>query len=201
MNDVSGFASALAERAGSMCELCGSHESLSVMEVPPSDAPDADRCILICETCGSQIAAPDSDDVSHWRCLSDSMWSDTPPVKVLTWRLLKRFEAQAWAKDLLDQMYLDEDMQRWAECVSLSDPAAGDDDAGSTPTVDSNGAALISGDSVCIIKDLNVKGTTFTAKRGTIVRNIRLTNNPEHVEGRVNGTAIVLKTCFLKKST
>jgi hypothetical protein len=52
MNDVSGFAAALAERAGSVCELCGSHESLSVMEVPPSDTPDADRCILICETCG-----------------------------------------------------------------------------------------------------------------------------------------------------
>jgi protein PhnA len=81
--------------------------------------------------------------------------------------------------------------------------AAGDssDDVSDKPTVDSNGAVLANGDAVCIIKDLNVKGTTFTAKRGTIVRSIRLTSNPEHVEGRVNGTVIVLKTCFLKKST
>ena len=201
MNDVSGFAAVLTQRAGSVCELCGSHESLSVMEVPPSDTPDADRCILICETCAGQIAAPDSGDGSPWRCLSDSMWSDTPAVKVLTWRLLKRVEVQAWAKDLLDQMYLDEATQQWAESAMLSDQSAADEDSGSAPTVDSNGATLISGDSVCIIKDLNVKGTTFTAKRGTIVRNIRLTNNPEHVEGRVNGTVIVLKTCFLKKST
>ena len=201
MNDVSSFAAALAERANSQCELCGSHESLSVVEVPPSDAPDADRCALICETCSGQIAASDTSDVAHWRCLSDSMWSETPAVKVLTWRLLKRFEAQAWAKDLLDQMYLDEDTQQWANSVSLSDQSASDGEEGSAPTVDSNGATLISGDSVCIIKDLNVKGTTFTAKRGTIVRNIRLTNNPEHVEGRVNGTVIVLKTCFLKKAT
>jgi protein PhnA len=110
-------------------------------------------------------------------------------------------ETNAWAQDLLDQMYLDEETQQWAESVSRSDPSAADGDAGSAPTIDSNGATLISGDAVCIIKDLNVKGTTFTAKRRTIVRNIRLTNNPEHVECRVNGTVIVLKTCFLKKST
>jgi protein PhnA len=63
------------------------------------------------------------------------------------------------------------------------------DDVSDKPTVDSIGAVLVNGDSVGIIKDLNVKGTIFTAKRGTIVRNIRLTGNPEHVEGRVNGTA------------
>jgi len=51
-----------------------------------------------------------------------------------------------------------------------------------------------------LIKDLDVKGAGFTAKRGTAVRNISLTSNPEHIEGRVNGTRIVLLTCFLKKS-
>ena len=122
-------------------------------------------------------------------------------VKVLTWRLLKRMEAQAWAKDLLDQMYLEDDVRKWAESVGLDDAQTPDDEGGNAPTVDSFGAALISGDSVCIVKDLNVKGTSFTAKRGTIVRNIRLTSNPDHVEGRVNGTVIVLKTCFLKKAT
>jgi len=65
---------------------------------------------------------------------------------------------------------------------------------------DSNGVILSAGDTVTIIKDLNVKGAGFTAKRGTAVRNISLTSNPEQIEGRVNGVKIVLLTCFLKKS-
>lgn len=59
---------------------------------------------------------------------------------------------------------------------------------------------LSAGDTVVIIKDLNVKGTSFVAKRGTSVRGISLTSNPEHIEGRVNGTRIVILTCFVKKS-
>lgn len=64
---------------------------------------------------------------------------------------------------------------------------------------DTNGVVLSAGDTVTIIKDLNVKGAGFTAKRGTAVRNISLTPNPEQIEGRVNGVKIVLLTCFLKK--
>ena len=51
-----------------------------------------------------------------------------------------------------------------------------------------------------LIKDLVVKGGGFTAKRGTLVKNIALTSNPKHVEGRVNGTVIVLVAAFLKKA-
>ena len=50
------------------------------------------------------------------------------------------------------------------------------------------------------IKDLVVKGANFTAKRGTMVKNISLTSNPEHIEGRVNGTRIVLVSAFMKKA-
>jgi protein PhnA len=65
---------------------------------------------------------------------------------------------------------------------------------------DSNGTILIEGDSVTLIKDLKVKGSSSTLKRGTLVKNIRLTNNNEEIEGRVSGSEIVLKTCFLKKA-
>jgi protein PhnA len=139
--------------------------------------------------------------VNHWRCLIDAVWNENGAVKVLAWRVLKCLEGQSWASDLLEQIYLDEDLQEWAAAVSLIATDDVTDETSDKPTVDSNGAVLVNGDAVCIIKDLNVKGTTFTAKRGTIVRSIRLTSNPEHVEGRVNGTVIVLKTCFLKKST
>ena len=51
------------------------------------------------------------------------------------------------------------------------------------------------------VKDLEVKGAGFVAKRGTAVKNIHLCSNPEHIEARVNKMKIVLKTCFLKKSS
>lgn len=66
---------------------------------------------------------------------------------------------------------------------------------------DSNGTQLHDGDSVTVIKDLKVKGTSTTIKRGTMIKNIRLTNNEEEIEcnaEKVKG--LVLKTCFLKKA-
>ena len=66
---------------------------------------------------------------------------------------------------------------------------------------DSNGAELNEGDSVTVIKDLKVKGTSATIKRGTMIRNIHLTDNEEEIEcnaEKVKG--LVLKTCFLKKA-
>ena len=66
---------------------------------------------------------------------------------------------------------------------------------------DSNGNALADGDSVTVIKDLKVKGTSVTLKRGTVIRNIRLTDDAEEIEcnaDKVKG--LVLKTCFLKKA-
>jgi protein PhnA len=66
---------------------------------------------------------------------------------------------------------------------------------------DSNGARLNSGDSVQLIKDLKVKGTSVTLKRGTLIKNIRLTEDAEEVEcnaDKVKG--LVLKACFLKKA-
>ena len=64
---------------------------------------------------------------------------------------------------------------------------------------DSNGTLLVEGDSVHVIKDLKVKGSSIVLKRGKIFKNIRLTNNVEEVECREGKTTIVLKTCFLKK--
>ena len=64
---------------------------------------------------------------------------------------------------------------------------------------DSNGTLLAEGDSVTLIKDLKVKGSSLTLKRGTMVKNIRLTNSAGEVEGRAGGSTMVLKTEFLKK--
>ncbi|MCE9784576.1 PhnA domain-containing protein [Shewanella algae] len=184
----------LQSRCGGKCELCGAEGALSVYDLPHSgDRTDGD--IMICATCEGQIAAQDTMDVNHWRCLNDSMWSQVPAVQVMAYRMLKRLSGEGWAQDLLDMLYLEDDLKAWGDAESL---AADSDD--SAPTLDSNGTQLAAGDTVVIIKDLNVKGTSFVAKRGTAVRNIALTNNPEHIEGRVNGTRIVILSCYVKKS-
>lgn len=65
---------------------------------------------------------------------------------------------------------------------------------------DSNGNELAAGDSVQLIKDLKVKGTSVTLKRGTVAKNIRLTDDDEEIECNVDKVkGLVLKTCFLKK--
>lgn len=65
---------------------------------------------------------------------------------------------------------------------------------------DSNGNILNDGDSVQVIKDLKVKGSSTTLKRGKVFKNIRLTSRGEEVECREGKTTLVLKTCFLKKA-
>ncbi len=183
----------LLQRSDSKCELCSSNTELSVYEIPPVTDVTAETCILTCNTCKEQIENPDKVDFNHWRCLNDSMWNPEPAVQVMAWRMLDRMKAEGWPQDLLDMLYLEEDVQQWAKADQQ------DDVEETEPTLDSNGATLQSGDTVTLIKDLVVKGANFTAKRGTAVRNISLTSNPEQIEGRVNGTRIVLLTCFLKK--
>ena len=187
---------ALHTRSESKCELCGSTENLSVYEVPPTSDGSADESVLICDTCHEQIDNPDKVDIHHWHCLNDSMWSQVPAVQIMAWRMLTRLGSEGWAQDLLDMMYLDDEALVWAQATG---EGASDED--SVKHIDSNGAVLKAGDTVTLIKDLTVKGANFTAKRGTAVRGISLvTDNAEHIEGRVNGQQIVILTKFVKKS-
>ncbi|MEI7620402.1 MAG: alkylphosphonate utilization protein [Candidatus Falkowbacteria bacterium] len=66
-------------------------------------------------------------------------------------------------------------------------------------TKDSNGNVLVDGDSVQLIKDLKMKGSSTVMKVGTVVKGIRLTATPEEIECKIGKSVIVLKTCFLKK--
>jgi protein PhnA len=65
---------------------------------------------------------------------------------------------------------------------------------------DSNGAVLKDGDSVTVIKDLKVRGSSSVIKRGTMVKNLRLTDDADEVEGKVEKSVMVLRTEFLKKA-
>lgn len=178
----------LIARSGGKCELCGSSEDLSVFEIAPSDG-SADKSIYLCATCREQVENPDKMDETHFNCLGESMWSEVPAVLVMSYRLLKSLGRE----DLVDMMYMEEDVKAWADAnVGASNGVV---------VKDANGVTLNAGDSVVILKDLEVKGAGFTAKRGTTVRNITIPQDVEgHIEGRVNGTKIYLKTEFLKKA-
>lgn len=171
----------------SVCELCGSDVDVNAMEVSPSDGSE-EQSIYVCSTCKTQIDSGELDD-THFNCLNDSMWSETPAVAVMSYRLLNALGRQ----DLVDMMYMEEDIKAWAD--------AGISNEEKLVYKDANGVVLNTGDTVVITKDLDVKGTGFTAKRGTAVRNIGLVpNDAEHIEGRVNGVKIHILTKYLKKS-
>ena len=186
----------LRARSASKCELCGSPENLDVFDVPPSSDQTADQCVLICKTCRAQIENNDAIDIHHWRCLNESMWSQIPAVQVMAWRMLNRLRDETWARDALEMLYLDDETLAWAESTG-----EGTDGEDTVQHLDSNGAVLNAGDTVTLIKDLNVKGAGFTAKRGTAVRGISLVpDNAAQIEGRVEGQQIVILTEFVKKS-
>jgi protein PhnA len=119
------------------------------------------------------------------------MWSEFAPVQIAAYRMLYRLKSENWAADLLEQMYLDDAVLAVAK-QKLIDPNA-------PKTRDSNGTILNNGDTVTLIKDLEVKGAGFTAKRGTTVKKIILSDDGEHIEGKVNGTQIFLLSKYLKK--
>ena len=191
------FEKELNARSNSACELCTSTNELRAYEVAP--APNNGRLedyIFICETCHDQIEHPENADANHWRCLNDSMWSEVPAVQVMAWRMLQRLRAEGWPQDLLDMLYLEEETLNWAKATG-----EGEDKEDVQLHKDCNGVTLTMGDSVVLIKDLNVKGGGFTAKRGTAVRNISLVHdNHEQIEGRVNDQQIVILTQYVKKS-
>ncbi len=164
------------------CALCSSTEGVSDFEL--TFAPNGESA-PICSTCKSQIETKEFD-ATHWHCLNDSMWSEDLATQALAYRVLRDMGDQ----DRLEQMYFEEADLKWINADKSDDEVI---------CKDSNGVRLLAGDSVTLIKDLVVKGGGFTAKRGTLVKGIALTDNPEHIEGRVNGQRIVLVSNFLKK--
>jgi len=185
----------LQERSHHSCELCKATDNLSIYTIQPSKKVDLTDSVYACETCTSQIENSDLINPNHWRCLNDSMWSEFLPVQVLSWRMLNRVLSAGWSQDLLDMMYLDEESLEWAQ--ALGD---GVEEPMNVVHRDVNGVILEAGDSVVLIKDLKVKGSSMIAKQGTAIRRISLDQeNETYIEGKVDGKHIVIITQFVKK--
>jgi len=170
-----------------ICVLCAAPDA-TLVTLPPAE--DALACCSVCAAALAGTITPGP----RWRCLGDAIWAAEAPTQIAAYRLLQALKGEAWAADLLETVYLDPEVLARAE-AGLSDAAA------EVIHRDSNGAVLSAGDSVVLIKDLPVKGSSMVAKRGTAVRSVRLVrDNAEQIEGRVNDQTIVILTQFVKKS-
>jgi len=182
----------LRDRSSSLCEISGSDENLVVYLVEPKTDATPENSILITKSLRDQIENPETMNPNDWRGLSDSMWNENLPVQIVSWRMHARLKNM----DMLEMMYLDEDALEWAKATD-----EGDDDEGKIVHKDSNGNVLLDGDSVVLIKDLDVKGATFTAKRGAAVHNIKLVwDDASLIEGRVENQSIFILTQYVKKT-
>ena len=185
----------LKKRADNKCELCGNDEHLEIYTLAPHKDQNLKKSLVACKTCVGQIENPDTTDANHWRCLNDSMWSEHEAVQVAAWRMLSRLRKEGWPQDLLDMMYMDEEVLEFAK-------ATGEGEADPEKLIhrDVNGVVLQAGDSVVLIKDLKVKGSSMVAKQGTAVRRISLDHeNEKYIEGKVGPTQIVIITDYVKK--
>jgi len=185
----------LENRSGNKCEICSSTANLTPFLVAPKTDKITENYVYACETCFAQLENPDTAETNHWRCLNDSMWNENSAVKVISYRMLHHLRGEGWPQDLLDMIYLEEQELEWAKKGIV------EENPNAVVHRDSNGIVLLNGDSVTVIKDLNVKGSSLVAKRGTAVRNITLVHdNAEHIEGRVEGQHIVILTQYVKKN-
>jgi protein PhnA len=181
----------LMKRSGGKCELSGVTEDLKIYQILPIRKGGIDESVLLNATLIDQIENPEKMDLNLWRFLGDSMWSEHLPVQIVSWRMLSRLGNV----ELTEQMYFDEDTLAWAQATGEVE-----EDENKVIHRDSNGVVLSTGDSVVLIKDLKVKGSSMVAKQGTAVRNIRLDHeNAEYIEGRVDGQTIVIITQYVKK--
>ncbi len=157
----------------------------------------ADNEIVVLASLIDQLSGAVPLQAEDWQALPTTMWSEVPAVQVAAWRVLNRLKNESWAAEALDILYLDEETLAWAK--ALGEP---DEPTERVEHKDSLGNVLQNGDSVVITKTLDVKGSSISAKLGTVVKNIRLVeDNPEQIEGRVEGQQIVILTKYLRKQS
>ncbi|MDO8884672.1 MAG: alkylphosphonate utilization protein [Pseudotabrizicola sp.] len=169
------------------CVLCAAPDASPVQLAPGTDIA------ALCRVCAAALSGEITPG-PRWRCLGDAVWSEHAGKQIAAYRLLKALTVEPWASELLETVYLD------PEVLARAEAGQGEALAGVVHR-DSNGVQLAAGDTVMLIKDLPVKGSSMVAKRGTAVRGIRLVyDNADHIEGRVNGQTIVILCQFVKKS-
>ncbi len=112
----------LTRRAKSRCEITGvSGVPLRPYEVPPvAETPDFDRTLLVSDACMAVLEHPKRLAGREWQCLAEAVWSDMPAVQVVAWRMLRELATREdWAREALDEVFLDPEIEAWANAELL----------------------------------------------------------------------------------
>ena len=179
----------LLQRNQDLCELCNTENATIAYTVSPKSDESIENQVALCTTCMKAI-----DDVGssfHWRCLEGSIWNSTQSVQALSYRILHKYKNEGWANSLINSVDFNESTLQWAlSAFEVADVHK-----------DSFGNTLENGDNVVLTQLLNVKGTSFSASKGTVVKKIKLVHdNTEQIEGKINDQTIVILTKFVKKA-
>ena len=112
----------LARRAKSKCELTGAAGvPLRPYEVPPvGGEPDLERTLLLSEACHDVLEHPKRLAGRKWQGLAETVWSESPAVQVVAWRMLKRLaQKENWAREVVEEVFLDAEVEEWARSAEL----------------------------------------------------------------------------------
>lgn len=184
----------LISRSNSVCELCTlDTQPLQAYLVPIRKEDTPENTVVLCDTCYQAISGKEFTNPNYFHFLTGSIWSEIPAVKVLSYRILSYLKDTDWAQEALESAYLTEEELAWANS---------EQEAVSNAIVhkDAYGTILENGDSIFLTDNLNVKGANFTATKGTKVSKIRLVpDNAEQIEGKIEGTVIVILTKYVRK--
>lgn len=108
------FGKDLTRRCRSHCELCAcAGKPLAVFDLPPATAdPEFERCLFLCAHCACELGGGLLLLPERWRCLNNAVWSEIPAVQAGAVTLLRRLAPEhAWARELLDQVFLEADTE------------------------------------------------------------------------------------------
>lgn len=181
------IAEKLLERSGDLCELCNTENAASAYTVSPKE--DAiENQVALCTKCTDAIHKEEKG--AYWTFLEGSIWNPEPAVQALSYRILQANKDEEWATNIISSVELDENIVQWALSVFETTEAH----------KDAFGNTLANGDTVVLTQALDVKGTSFSAPKGTVVKRIRLVpDNAAQIEGKINEQTIVILTKYVKK--
>lgn len=178
----------LNQRSEGVCELCALNPAEIEFVVSPKEDILQNQ-VALCSICESNLSNENARD--HWQCLSSSIWSQEPAVQALSYRIFFGLKEQSWARDVIEMIDLDENVMQWG--ASFYEQAVVHQDA--------FGNMLENGDNVVLTQALKVKGTNFTASKGTVVKKIKLvSDNIGQIEGKIQDQVIVILTQYVKKN-
>lgn len=179
----------LKERSQALCELCTTGEAIHEYTVSPKKDDAIENQVALCDTC---LKAFDSkENGEYWRFLEGSIWNPEPSIQALSYRILQVYKDEDWANNIIASVEPEDNIIQWA--MSAFEAADVHKDA--------FGNTLENGDNVVLTQSLDVKGTSFSAPKGTVVKRIRLMpSNTEQIEGKINEQTIVILTRYVKKS-